>query len=81
MSLSGDGAWRVAEAVPSDPAWTTAAFDDSAWGVGTPCSSSEVARYWGSTPGELTSLGAQWIWPRGCTALDQAALRFTLALP
>jgi hypothetical protein len=81
VSLTGDGSWRLADAVPSDPAWTTSAFDDTSWGVGAPCDGGDVSRYWGSTPAEITSLGAQWIWPRGCTALDQAAARLTLELP
>jgi hypothetical protein len=81
VSLSGDGAWRMAEAVPSDPSWTLASFDDSAWTAGTECSASDVSRYWNTTPSEITSLGARWIWPRGCTALDEAALRLRIDLP
>ncbi len=81
ISLTGDGTWKVAEALPSDPAWTTWTYDDSAWGVGLPCDPSDVAAYWGGAPADLTSLGAQWIWPRGCTALDRAALRLRIDLP
>ncbi len=81
VNLTGDGAWRVAEAVPADPAWTGWAYDDTAWGIGYPCDAGDAARYWGGAPSELTSRGAQWIWPRGCTALDQAALRLRIELP
>lgn len=75
VSATGDGAWRVAGEAPGGD-WTAAAFDDSAWGAGWGCDVSTARGWWGSSPVELTDLGAWWIWPRDCLALGEGWFRY-----
>ncbi len=79
-SLTGDGSWVMVDST-SDSNWYTIGYDDSAWGAAQLCNSSSVSQYWGSSPSDLTSLGAQWIWHTSCTSLGDSYYRLVLELP
>ena len=78
-SVSGDGKWKVGASGPSG--WTTAAYNDAAWGTGTACTSSQMSTYWGGAPASLRATGASWIWSQSCTSLGAGYFRLNLTLP
>lgn len=76
--LSGDGSWVMTPAAPST-GWEAIAFDDSAWTTPPSCGDTSP---WGSSPSDITSTGALWIWhSSNCRALGEAWFRLDMVLP
>lgn len=81
VAQTGDGRWKVYDGDPGGTAWRRSVYDDSAWGTGQGCETSSATGWWGSSPADLISQGAWWIWPRECLALGDAAFRVTITVP
>lgn len=75
VTQTGDGTWLVHEGDPGGSDWHHSRYDDSAWGPGVLCEVSAATGWWGSSPADLTSAGAWWIWPHDCLALGSAGFR------
>lgn len=79
-SRTGDGSWVEPGSSPAAGS-EEPGFDDSAWGPPVRCDSSEVSYWWGSSPTDLTGMGAQWVWFGDCELLGEDWFRLDLDLP
>lgn len=79
VAQSGDGQFLVHAGQPEGE-WQRASYDDSAWGVGQGCNYADATGWWGSSPTDLVSAGAWWIWPNDCLSLGDAAFRLPISV-